>query len=338
MSPQPPAVVIVGAGSVGVVAGYDLSRAGSQVTFLVRAHRTEQLARPQVLYSYEDNTVQHYSGFDVITDAAELLQRPADIVIVTLDGAALRAEAGVHLTQELGRAYRDTKTGVVLATGGIHIRSWFIEQSGLREDQVAMGLATTLIHEVPAAAMPSDAAVDAALLGSADYAYRRMHSSGFMVDDTAPEVAQTLQRAFSGEGVLPAAIVSDNQITANIAGLTPILAWGLLDWRPLDEFDASDPTWQLAVDAMREIQRLSLFGDTGRSAAEQTEPAAVLESFRQTAEATRPLDYAAFNAYHHGGKVNRQDLDILDEARQEAAAEGAATPALDTLIDRLAAS
>lgn len=40
-------VCIVGAGSMGVFTGFDLSRAGVDVTFLVRPHRQEQLARPQ---------------------------------------------------------------------------------------------------------------------------------------------------------------------------------------------------------------------------------------------------------------------------------------------------
>lgn len=109
-------------------------------------------------------------------------------------------------------------------------------------------------------------------------------------------------------------------------------------WRSLDEIDPADPAWQLGVEGMREIQRLSVFGSAGQSAAEQTDPAAVLKSFRQMAQASQPLDFAAFNAYHHGGKVNHQDRDFLEHARQLGAADGAGTPALNTLIERLASA
>lgn len=335
MSTHSGTVVIVGAGSVGVVTGYDLTRAGAQVTFLVRPHRTEQLARPQALYSYDDSTVDHFSDYEVITSPTALSRHPADIVIVTLDGAALHAEAGLHLVDHIGRAYRGTRTGVVLATGGIGMRGWFVQQSGLAREQVAMGSAAALIHEVPAAGLPSDPAVDQELLASADYAYRHQSPAGFVVDDSAPEVTEALLTVYSGDGVPAAASVPADQLAVGVANLAPILAWGLLGWRPLEDVEASDPTWQLAVDAMHEIQRLPVFGAAGRAAAEQTQPATVLESFRQTAQAVRPLGYAAFNAYHHGDKVNRQDLDILEQARHLAAADRVATPALDALIERL---
>ncbi|MEU2358928.1 2-dehydropantoate 2-reductase N-terminal domain-containing protein [Streptomyces misionensis] len=72
MSDNRPSIGIVGAGSVGANTAYDLVRAGAHVTFLVRPHRQEQLARPQVMYSYDDNTLDRFDGYDVITDPADL--------------------------------------------------------------------------------------------------------------------------------------------------------------------------------------------------------------------------------------------------------------------------
>ncbi|NQX10420.1 ketopantoate reductase [Microbacteriaceae bacterium VKM Ac-2855] len=334
MSTPSAEVVIIGAGSVGIVAGYDLTRAGAHVTYLVRPHRTEQLSHPQALYSYDDNTLDHFSAYDVIADPAALASTPADLVIVTLDGAALRSDASQQLVRAVGAAYRDSETPIVLATGGIGIRDWFVAESELTLEQVAMGSATTLIHDISAAALPVDPAVDAELLNSADYAYRRLSSVGFSVDDNAPKVAEAIVSAFES-GALPAVTVPADQTKLGVAGLAPLLAWGLLGWKPLDEIDANDSTWELGVDSMREVQSLSVFGAAGRAAAKQTEPAAVLESFRQTTQAVRPLDYAAFNAYHHGDKVNQQNLDILTHAANLAKADGLTTPALDDLIMRL---
>ena len=41
-----PAVLVVGAGAVGLVMGYHLSLAGAQVTFLVRAGRKQAFQSP----------------------------------------------------------------------------------------------------------------------------------------------------------------------------------------------------------------------------------------------------------------------------------------------------
>ncbi|MET9462926.1 2-dehydropantoate 2-reductase N-terminal domain-containing protein [Streptomyces canus] len=43
--------MLVGAGAMGVITGYQLQLACAEVTFLVRPARVEKLSRPQTLYS-----------------------------------------------------------------------------------------------------------------------------------------------------------------------------------------------------------------------------------------------------------------------------------------------
>jgi len=86
---------------------------------------------------------------------------------------------------------------------------------------------------------------------------------------------------------------------------------------------------------MREFQRLSAFGSTGLAASEQTSAEGVLGFFQRMERNVFPLDFAAFNAYHHGGKVNAQDHDMLREALNRGQAEGADMPALQTLVSQL---
>ena len=117
--------------------------------------------------------------------------------------------------------------------------------------------------------------------------------------------------------------------------LAPILAWGLLHWQSLDSVDATDETWQLGTNSMREIQQLRVFGSAGQAAAEQTTSESVLQALRQLTEQAKPLDFARFTAYHHGGKVNRQDLDFIVNALQRAKADGQEAAALRELADRL---
>lgn len=335
MTDSTPTIGIVGAGSVGVNTAYDLARAGAKITFLVRPHRLEQLARPQQMYSYDDHTLDSYSGYDVITDPAALSGKPFDFLIVTLDTASLKAEAGLTLIKEIGRAFRGTNTGVILNAVGIEVRSWFIAESGLADDQVAMANTGGLIHEVSAANLPVDPSVNEELLTKADYAFKHLGPAGFSIDDSAPKLAEVFAAVYSGNGVPAAEIAPAAAQAIGVSGMAPTLAWGLLGWRSLDEVDASDEIWQLGVNAMREIQRLSALGPAGQAAAEQTTPEGVLEMFRQMTQLAKPLDFPAFNAYHHGGKVNPQDRAFIDDARQRGEAEGADVPALRQLSYRL---
>ncbi|MHA7279849.1 ketopantoate reductase family protein [Arthrobacter sp. MDT2-2] len=333
MTDSIPSIGIVGAGSVGVNAAYDLIRARIKVTFLVRPHRQEQLSRPQVMYSYDDNTLDQFSGYDVITDPAALSGQRLDVLIVTLDNASLQTEAGLTLTKEIGRAFHGTKTGVVLNAVGIEVISWFLSQSGLSEEQVTMGNTNALVHEVGAANLPADPSVDADLLAQADYAVKHLGPERFLIDDSSPNFAKTFAALYTANGI-PVKIESGAESAIGFSMLAPTLAWGLLNWRSPDEIDPTDETWQLGANSMREIQQLNVFGAAGKAAAAQTTPEGVLQMFRHMAQQSRPLDFADFTAYHHGGKVNRQDLDFIDDARQRAEAEGQDATALRELARR----
>ncbi|MFE1841200.1 2-dehydropantoate 2-reductase N-terminal domain-containing protein [Streptomyces sviceus] len=50
LPPVHPHVLLVGAGAMGVITGYQLQLACAEVTFLVRPARVEKLSRPQTLY------------------------------------------------------------------------------------------------------------------------------------------------------------------------------------------------------------------------------------------------------------------------------------------------
>jgi ketopantoate reductase len=57
-----PHILIIGAGSMGIITGYHLTLSGAEVTFLIRPHRKEALDRPQILYCYDDNQLKEYTG------------------------------------------------------------------------------------------------------------------------------------------------------------------------------------------------------------------------------------------------------------------------------------
>ena len=67
---NPPRILIVGAGAMGMVTGYHLSLAGVAVTFYVRPARLAELHGPQRLYCYDDATLKEFSNYQVITTIA----------------------------------------------------------------------------------------------------------------------------------------------------------------------------------------------------------------------------------------------------------------------------
>jgi hypothetical protein len=318
---------------MGVLTGYHLQLAGAAVTFLVRPHRLEQLSRPQALYSYDDQSLKTYSGYDLMTDPAKLSGTSFDFVVITLDGLALRAEAGQKLADEIGRAFRGTSTAVIIGSVGIGLRSWFLERSGLAETQVTNGVLYSLVYEVPPATIPLHPGVKSDLLAKADYAYRHFTPSGFAVDLSAPQVAHDFAALYDRNGVSQCSIISVDEHKASVAFFAPLMAWHLLKWPAAVDIDSTDETWRLGIEAMREFQQLSVCGSL--AATEQADAEAVLRFFREQEENTLPLDLAAFYKYHHGGKVNNQDHELLREALSHGKAEGAEVPALRALIARL---
>ncbi|MFJ9714379.1 2-dehydropantoate 2-reductase N-terminal domain-containing protein [Streptomyces sp. NPDC101213] len=330
-----PSVCIVGAGSMGVVTGYHLGLAGASVTFLVRPHRQEQLSKPQVLYSYDDHSLKTYTGYEVLTGPSQLAGTAFDFVVITLDGAALRAEAGQKLVEEIGRAFRGTPTAVLLGSVGIDLRSWFLERSGLAETQVIYGYLGSFAHEVGRAQMPVHPGVRPDLLSTADYAYRHPTPSGYVVDLSAPQVAHDFAALYNRNGASRCDVIAADTFKVQVAGFAPMVARELLGWPAATDIDPTDQTWQLGIEAMREFQRLSLYGQAGLAASEQTTAEGVLEASQQMEKDALPFDVAAFYAYHHGSKVTGQNHEILREALARGEAEGAQMPALRALIARL---
>jgi len=47
-----------------------------------------------------------------------------------------------------------------------------------------------------------------------------------------------------------------------------------------------------------------------------------------------PVDYSAFNRFHHGGKVREQDIQVLRDVLASGRSQGRAMPALTELLAR----
>ncbi|MFS2154403.1 ketopantoate reductase family protein [Rhizobium sp. Rhizsp42] len=330
-------VLVVGAGSMGLATGYHLSLAGAEVTFLVRPHRLPELSRPQILYSYDDNTLRTFSDYSIIDTPTRIASERYDYIVITLDGAALRASAGVEVVRQIGLAAKDQHSGIVLGTIGTSLRDWFLEQSGLPGDQVTNGALGIQCYPVAAANLPLHSPTDPKLLHQADLAYRHCWPFGFIVDQSSETVARGFAELYARSGESSCVIQTPLEFAVGITPLFAMLAaCELLDWSPTTRINPASPEWELGVEATREIQGLGIHGAVGQKARQATTAQGLVEIWRTWEQDMLPLDLQEFGRYHHGGKVNVQDRLILQDCLAKGAAEGREMPFLTNLIARLA--
>ena len=328
-------VCIVGAGSMGIFTGYSLQLAGAEITFLVRPGRLEKLSEPQKLYSYDDQSVKIFSGYDIITDPSMLSGKAYRFIIITLDGASLLTEDGKKLVDEIGKNFKNTSTGIVIGSIGVENKKWFIERSGLNEDQVINGALGSLIYESFAVTLPTNPEIDALALANTDYGYRHYSPIGFIIDNSSEKVAQEFAELYDQNGISKVGIIPVSATRLFPATMAILAAWELLDWPATDKIDPYGEIWQLGTEASKEFQRLQMFGQAGIDASKETSAEGLLEGFRKMEKDTWPLDLAEFNRYHHGKKVNFQDHEILKKGLAMGQAEGLSMPALASLVERL---
>jgi hypothetical protein len=331
-------VLIVGAGSMGLATGYYLKRSGAEVTFLVRPHRVADLRRPHILYSYDDDSLKEFSGYSVIDAPDKIADVAYDYIVITLDGAALRAPAGVKVVEAIGEAALGNGTGIILGTIGHGLREWFLAVSGLPAEQVINGALGIQCYPVAAVTLPLHPPTDPSLLAKAELAYRHCWPFGFVVDDSAPGVAQGFAEIYSANGESLCIVQPAPEFAAGITPTFAIMAaWELMEWPRADLIDPNSPEWQLGCEAAQEIQSLDIHGDVGRRLAKETTPEGLTERWRVWQADMLPLDLTEFNRYHHGGKVNGQDRLILRDCVAEGEAEGRPMTALRSLLASLPA-
>jgi hypothetical protein len=73
----------------------------------------------------------------------------------------------------------------------------------------------------------------------------------------------------------------------------------------------------------------------GKAAQAATTADRLLEIWRSLEQAAVPLDFAAFNKVHHGGKVSAQDIELLKDCVKVGEQEGQPISALKELLDRV---
>ncbi|KAI2777762.1 hypothetical protein F4815DRAFT_479893 [Daldinia loculata] len=330
-----PRILIIGAGSMGILTGYHLSLAGTDVTFLIRPHRAKVLDNPQILYCYDDNKLKEYKRYSYITNPSLILGSNYDYIVIALDGASLRNEAGVDLVKTIGDAARGTNTKVVLGSIFFDLRAWFLQVSGLAGEQVTNGHLDIHAYSTKALTLPLEAPVDPKLIAKADFAYTDKLDDGFTLDDSSPAVANGFAEIYNASGISRCAVKPALESAVSINPLFPVFAaCELMDWPKFRDIDGEE-LWSLVVASVREIQELDIHGELGKQAARTTTEAGLAASLAAWEKHMIPFDLQAFNRFHHGEKLKAQGREHLQVCISYGAAEGKPMPALKDLLRRV---
>jgi hypothetical protein len=282
--------------------------------------------------------LKEYGGYKLLTDPAEILGKPYDFIVVTLDGTALRNQVGEHVVKTVGEAARDTNAKVILGSVGLDLRPWFIRVSELPDEKVTNGVLAILSYPTKAVKLPLHAPTDPDLLAKADLGYVHRDEYGFIVDDSAPDAASGFAKLYDACGVSTCAIKPSSQFGVDIAPMFAIFAGcELMGWPALTRVRENTELWSLTVNAVKEIQGLGIHGEAGQKAQTETTEEGLAAKLAAWEKDMLPLDLQGFNRFHHGGKVSVQDLQILGDCIASGQAEGKNLEAVRAVVDRIEA-
>ena len=330
---DPSRILIVGAGAMGLVAGYHLHLAGAEITFLVRPGRVEAVARPKTLYCYDDATLKTFSAFKVISDATEISSSSFTYIIVTLDGFSAREPEGVSLLQTIGRAIRDASTCVIIGGVGVGLHDFYCTAMALPEDRVLNGALGLMSHQVEGFPLPVHQPTNLNVLSKADVAYRHISNNGFLLDDNSLEAAEHFARLYDASEMSRCHIMPRQEFAMMTKVMFPVFAVSeLLGWPRAKDLGADPELWALTVHAVQEIQGLDEHGSIGKTAQGSLTGDSLLELWSSFENATLPLDFAGFNKLHHGGKVRSQDIKLLQDCVDLGERQGSEMKALKQLL------
>jgi hypothetical protein len=331
---------------MGVFLGHFLNLSGARVTFLVRSHRVASLSKPQVIYSYQTHTTHTFSDFSIISDLKDVAKSDYDFVIVTLDGHHVKTSDGLATLKSIGDAIRDKDTPLIAGFIGLNTVKHYVETTGLPSNRIIQALLWTLVHEVRPAKLPLIPPTNGALLEGSDYAFRLIVMDPSLEDAKVPSLhiltdhqtddIKRFMDLYASNGLVTSDAVPPAQIHAEIEpSFAFLLGWGLQGWAPAPELSKDEETWELTVDAIKELQ--GLFGELGAAAQAKTTPEGFAAGQVWFEQALLPISYAKFNQYHHGGKVRAQDVERVEEMIEELEKVGKPTTASKLLVSRFKA-
>jgi Ketopantoate reductase PanE/ApbA len=333
---QKPSVLIVGAGALGLTLGYHFTLGGTAVTFLVRPNKLDAMQPPQLLYCYDDHQLKEFGDYQTITSAAEAAKQQYDYVIVSFDGFICRSAEGTQLLKELGDAIRPTAAKMIIGGVGIGLRGHYLQTTKLPEERLMEGTLGNLAYQVQRANMPLHPPTAAEKYKRATIAYHHFpNKSGFMLAARPKQAAREFAALYDRCGISKVTVMNVGLYTILNNAFFPITAiCDLAGWPSAARMSANQPLMSLGSKAMKEIIGMPQHGFIGKIVRLFISEKSLSKLLTKMERESLPLDFHAFNKFHHGGKVRAQDIQVMQNCYAEGTATGYAMPALNELLQK----
>ncbi|EUC40131.1 hypothetical protein COCMIDRAFT_41487 [Bipolaris oryzae ATCC 44560] len=331
-----PKVLFVGCGAVGLSQGYHLS-AGADITYLVRPGRKPAFLPPKQLYAYKTDKLHTFSSYRVIESVSEVKGETFAFIFDTLDGHTARSENGVATIRSVGNLINEPQNKecfVVFDAVGLDMDEHYASNLRVPKSRLLMA-ASMLAHQpTPQISIPATASKD--LVAKADMLYAPgMPGVGLMVGNTQPTLVKKVSAIYNVNGALvistiPAFVMAPFQSIV----LLHLVVWDIDGFGPFSHLRSNSELWSLLLRAQTEILRLPRYGWTGWFLSLVMGSWATEKAITLPGQGSKPLAYHEFNAFHHGGKVAKQDLMILEEVLDDGEKSGTKMEALREVVRR----
>lgn len=317
-----PKILIIGCGAVGLSQGYHLST-GADITFLVRPGRKPAFAPPKRLYDYKDNALRVFDNYRLIDSASEVAGEQFYCVFDTLDGHTARSEAGTATLCSVGNLIRDNpETFVVYDAIGLDIADHYATSLGIPRDRLLLAFSMLAHQPTKSISIPSTA--DRDLVAQADLLYSYQPGNvGLSVFNTRPDKFKAFKEVYDKNGRLHiASMPTFVEAWAPILVMLHVVTWNIDGFKEFEHLRNNTKLWALLIEAQKEILALPRFGWTGRLLSWILGSWATAKMISAPAEGALPISYQEFNAFHHGGKVVKQDIRTLEDVVEDGEKKG----------------
>ena len=218
----------------------------------------------------------------------------------------------------------------------MQLRPWFLQTSGLGDEQITEGFFGIHAYPTKAVTLPLHSPTDPDLLLKADLAYSDGLGQGLVMTDSSPTVANSFAEIYNACGVSCCVVRPALECSLNIDHMFAIFAaCELTEWPKFQDIRNKGEVWRLAVAAVKEIKGLSIHRQPGQKAARETTESELAASLVAWERHMLPLDLQSFNRFHHGNKVNAQDHEHLRACLSYGEADGNPMYALKELLQRV---
>jgi hypothetical protein len=332
-----PQVLIIGCGAVGLLQGYYLS-SGADITNLVCPGRKSAFIGPKQLYSYKDDDLYTFSGYRIVESLDEISGETFAFVLDTLDGDTARSRGGVATITAVGNFLNQKSNKdcfVIYSAIGLDMEAHYARTMRISPNRLVACI-SMLVHQ-PTSRISIPAAADKDKVAMADLLFASFEpKAGLLAFNTQPQVIKRLEAVYNVNGVL-----SVKTIPAFVApwfmllNMLHFVTWNVDGWKPFEHFRANTTLWALMIRAQTEILTLPRFGWTRWLLSFGIKSWVAEKLNTPLIEGAKPMKLEEFNAFHHGGKVAKQDVRTLEDILREGEGAGRKMTALREIVERV---